>query len=131
MIAQSQAIARFAGSLSGCYPTTNPLEAAKVDEILSAMEEIADAASPSYYVEDQEIVKNMRLKLEQKVFPHKFGLIEKRIGKTAGPFLLGSKLTIADLSIYVYMRKIKLGYMLYISTTYFDPYQTLWRYIML
>jgi glutathione S-transferase len=53
-VAQSNAILRFAGRLTGLYPMDDPLQALKVDEALGVGEDINCLLEPSLHEQDTE-----------------------------------------------------------------------------
>ena len=97
MIAQSAAIARFCGTLSGHYPT-DPLAAARVDELLDAANEITLKVSPTMREKDPGRRSAMRAELATVTFPEWLGRVEGRVDD--GEFLVGDALTIADLALW-------------------------------
>jgi glutathione S-transferase len=97
MIAQSVAIAKFCGKVSGLYPKDD-LEAAKVDELLDAAGQMTSLVNPSLREKDPEKRAAMREELGKETFPHWLGLLEKRMGE--GEYLVGDSLTVADLAIW-------------------------------
>lgn len=97
--AQSNAILRYCGKLAGLYPQ-DPKQALFADEIIDMLE---DAVLPlfSYKGADKELLRKARDEAKDVVFPRFFGGLEKRLGTFGdGPFAVGGKLSIADLSIY-------------------------------
>lgn len=97
-IAQSHAILRYAGKLAGLYPT-DELEALFVDEALATMIDCVEGLV-SYKGSDEQKVKEVREGWIKESFPRYLGALEKRIkDKYEGPFVLGNKLSIADLLI--------------------------------
>ncbi|GAB9477643.1 Glutathione s-transferase, partial [Globisporangium polare] len=52
VIAQSQAIFRYAGRLGKLYPTNDPLAALKIDELINGLEETQDQIMPSFREQD-------------------------------------------------------------------------------
>jgi len=98
-IAQSNAILRYIGKRSDLYPK-NDLEAAKVDELLDAVEDVAVLLTPSLREKDEAKKIEMRKALREETLPKWFGFIEKRIEKFGkGHFAVGDHLTVADLKI--------------------------------
>ncbi|RHZ24309.1 hypothetical protein DYB37_012816 [Aphanomyces astaci] len=60
VLCQSHAIARYAGSLAGLYPTENRLDACRVDEITDFCEDFMQKATPSFREADPAKKKAMR-----------------------------------------------------------------------
>lgn len=89
--AESAAMLRFAGKLGGLYPD-DPVEAMKVDMVVDALEPILTAIF-------QDKSEEARKKVVEETFPRYFGAVDKMYAETKGPYLLGDKLTIADLKV--------------------------------
>ena len=98
IFAQSVAIAKFCGKLSGLYPKDDELAALKVDEFLDAAAQITSLVNPSMREKNPEKRAALRHELGQETFPHWLSLVEKRMG--SGDYLVGDALTVADLAIW-------------------------------
>lgn len=98
IMTQSQAILRYVGKLAGLYPDDSIL-AAKVDELLGIMEDIAQEIIPSMFIEGPEKTA-MRKVLAEESLPRWFERLESRLRKNGGNFFVGNSLTIADLQIF-------------------------------
>ncbi len=128
--AQSNAILRFAGRLSGLYPVDNPLLALKVDEAMDASEDINHLLDPSLHEQDEQKKMAMRKVLSEKSLPEWAGYFERLLeanGRTG--FLVGNELTIADLKLYWIIDWLTSGILDGIPTGLFDIYPNLqdWR----
>ncbi len=100
-VAQSNAILRFAGRLAGLYPVDDPLQALKVDEVLGVVEDINCLLSPSLHEEDTERKMAMRKVLADETLPFWMGCLDRLLVANGGTgFLVGDRLTIADLKLY-------------------------------
>lgn len=98
-IAQSSAILRFCAKLGGLYPT-DPLQAAKADEVVDAMADIG-AAYHKYNGTDSEKLRESRESFVREYIPHFFSCLEKRFNEFGkGPCALGRNITIADCALY-------------------------------
>ena len=100
-IAQTGAIARFCGKLSGLYPTENDFYAAKVDEVIDLATDITVKIRPA--LTEKEPVKRMEMRreLSETVLPHWLGLMETLLednGKTG--YFVDDSLTVADLAAW-------------------------------
>jgi glutathione S-transferase len=93
--AQSMAILRYVGKVTGLYPT-DPIEALRVDELLDAIIDIRTKISPTYSLPDAERIAARQKLVETFIRPH-LEKIECRVGKSG--IAVGSKITIADLAI--------------------------------
>ena len=98
IFAQSVAIAKFCGKLSGLYPKTDDLAALRVDEFLDAAPQMTSLVNPSMREKDPEKRAALREELGKETFPRWLGLLEKRMGE--GDYLVGDSLTVADLAIW-------------------------------
>ena len=98
IFAQSVAIAKFCGKLSGLYPKDDDLAAMKVDEFLDAAAQITSLVNPSMAEKDPAKRAEMREELGQETLPRWFGLLEQRMGP--GDYLVGDSITVADLAIW-------------------------------
>jgi prostaglandin-H2 D-isomerase / glutathione transferase len=91
--AQSQAMARYAGRLSGLYPT-EPIAALKVDMIMETLYEGQSTYVIINWKSPDETVKAERVKaFTEQGLPKIFGLLEKNV---EGPYFLGEKASLAD-----------------------------------
>ena len=82
---------------SDLYPTQDiPMLAC--DELLEAMNELIGKLPTS---PDKDMLKKMRQGFAMEVMPRYFALFQSRMEQFGGPYLLGSKLSIADLFLYV------------------------------
>ena len=100
-IAQTGAIARFCGKLSGLYPTENDFYAAKVDEVIDLATDITVKIRPALIEKDPEKRMEMRRELSETVLPHWLGFMETLLennGKTG--YFVDDSLTVADLAAW-------------------------------
>jgi len=100
-IAQTGAIARFCGKLSGLYPYENQFYAAKVDEVIDLATDITNQMRPSIREKDPKLRIEMRRELSEAILPRWLGFLEKLLednGNTG--FFVGDSLTIADLAAW-------------------------------
>ena len=100
-IAQTGAIARFCGKLSGLYPTEIDFYAAKVDEVIDLATDITGKIRPSLIEKDPEKRMEMRRELAETVLPNWLGFMETLLednGKTG--YFVDDSLTVADLAAW-------------------------------
>ena len=100
-IAQTGAIARFCGKLSGLYPTENDFYAAKVDEVIDLATDITGKIRPALIEKDPEKKMEMRRELSETVLPHWLGFMESLLednGKTG--YFVDDCLSVADLAAW-------------------------------
>jgi len=128
--AQSNAILRFAGNLSGLYPADDPVRALKVDEAMDVGEDINCLLTPSIHEEDEQRKMAMRKELAEETLPFWAGCFEKLlISNGSTGFIVGDKLTVADLKLYWIIDWLSSGMLDGIPTTLFDAYPAIvaWR----
>ena len=100
-IAQSGAIARYCGKLSGLYPTENDFNAAKVDELIDLATDITVKIRPALIEKDTEKRMEMRSELSETVLPQWLRFMETLLednGKTG--YFVDDSLTVADLAAW-------------------------------
>ena len=99
--AQTGAIARFCGQLSGLYPTSDPIAALRVDELLDAATEINYELYPTMRVKDPEEKLAMRQALGREQIPRWLAAIESRLlDNETQAYFVGTQMTVADLAIW-------------------------------
>lgn len=124
--AQSNAILRYCGKLSGLYPE-DPKEALFADEIIDMFED-AMLCVFRYKGDDKEALKADRKKVVEVDFPSFFGGLEKRLGKFgARPWAVGGKISIADLAIYANVHYLCSKRIEFIDVTSVERYEKLMR----
>ena len=129
-VAQSNAILRFAGRLTGLYPVDDPLQALKVDEALGVCEDISALLQPSLHEEDTERKMAMRKVLAEETLPFWMGCLERSLvanGSTG--FVVGHNLTVADLKLYWIIDWLTMGILDGIPTNLIDGFKNMvnWR----
>jgi glutathione S-transferase len=129
-VAQSNAILRFAGRLSGLYPVDNPLQALKVDEALDVGEDINCLLAPSLHEQDTEKKMAMRKELAEETLPFWVACLERLLvanGSTG--FIMGNSLTVADLKLYWIIDWLTSGILDGIPTSLVDGFENVmtWR----
>jgi glutathione S-transferase len=129
-VAQSNAILRFAGRLTGLYPTDDPLQALKVDEALGVGEDINCLLGPSLHELDTERKMAMRKVLAEETLPFWMGCLERLLvanGSTG--FIVGKNLTIADLKLYWIIDWLTMGILDGIPKNLLDGFKNVvnWR----
>lgn len=125
VVAQSAAIARFCGRLGGLYPD-DALHAAVVDELLDCLSEVNYLITPSVRERDPERRAAMRAELAAHTLPKWLSRIEGRlVSLSPNPWLIGAKMTIADLALWRFGAWLSGGILDGIPNTILDPYPTL------
>ncbi|OQR90430.1 glutathione S-transferase [Thraustotheca clavata] len=121
---QSHAMSRYAGVLSGLYPKEDALGAYRVDEVTAAMIDIVDKILPSIKEEDENKKCEMRKDLANETLPCWFSCLEERLKcASSGQYLLGDKMTIADLELYCMRCAMRSGHLEGIPKTILDDYK--------
>jgi len=98
-IAQTGAIARFCGKLSGLYPA-DALAAAKVDQLIDAATDITTKVSPTMRIQDEAAKMAARRALAEDTLPTWFGYLEALLPEGDDAFFVGDNMSIADLAIW-------------------------------
>ena len=101
IIAQTGAIARFCGKLSDLYPKNNDLEAAQIDQIIEAAQDINYLVTLSGRNKEKDQLALARKILATKHLPKWFQFLENILNKNnESYFFVGNKISIADLAIW-------------------------------
>ncbi|EQC33718.1 hypothetical protein SDRG_08821 [Saprolegnia diclina VS20] len=121
---QSHGMARYVGALTGLYPTSDPLGAYRVDEILATSDDITGKLLPYFYESDPEKKLAIAKELAAEALPALFAGLEARLVTAAskGPYLLGDKLSLADIELFVMRMNLQSGKMVGLPTTLCDGY---------
>ena len=121
-MAQSNTILRYIGKLTKLYPE-DPLQSARVDELLDAVEDLILQLIPSMKEQDKNKQKEMREQLVKEVFPKWFNFLEKRVSKFGDKnFAVGDSITIADFKIASFAHRMTCGAMDHVPTTVLDQF---------
>jgi glutathione S-transferase len=129
-VAQSNAILRFAGRLTGLYPVDEPLQALKVDEALGVGEDINCLLEPSLHEDDTERKMTMRKVLAEETLPYWMGCLDRLLSANGSTgFIVGNKLTIADLKLYWIIDWLTMGILDGIPKNLIDDFENVvnWR----
>ena len=125
VLAQSAAIARYCGQVSGHYPQ-DPIDAVRVDELLDTANQISGLISPSMRAKDAETKLQMRTQLAQDSLPQWFTFLSQRLdANAASPFFVGASMTVADLAIWRLLDWLTSGTLDGLPKTLLDPFPTL------
>ena len=120
---QSGATLRYLGKLAGLYPT-DAAKAFKVDEVMDTVGDFFECVY-RYRGPDKEKLREDRENFLKEDVPRYMGGLEKRLkamGHT-GPFLVGDKVTIADLVLLNVVTTIKCGILDHVPTNVLDSYK--------
>ena len=107
-IAQTGAIARICGKMSGLYPE-EIIEAGKVDQIIDTATDINVLLRPSMRESDLVKRKAMRVELAQNDLPKYFGYLESILAENKSHWFVGDEMSIADIAIWRLMGWITSG----------------------
>jgi len=129
-VAQSNAILRFAGRLTGLYPVDDPLQALKVDEALGVGEDINCLLEPSLHEQDTDRKMAMRKELAEETLPYWMGCLDRLLAANGSTgFIVGNHLTIADLKLFWIIDWLTMGILDGIPKDLIDGFKNvvIWR----
>jgi glutathione S-transferase len=98
-IAQTGAIARICGKVSGMYPD-DMIKAAKVDQVIDTVTDINVLINPSMRENDPVIKKQMRIELSHGALSQYFGYLEELLKSNNSGWFVGDEMTIADIAVW-------------------------------
>jgi len=128
--AQSNAILRYIGRLTGLYPVDDPLSALKVDEALDVAEDLYHVIGPSMGEPDPDRRMAMRKVIAEETLPRWGGYLEKLlVANERTGFVVGDTVTVADLKLHWIVDKLTNGTLDDVPMTVLDGFETLtaWR----
>ena len=126
IFAQTGAIARFCGKLSGLYPKNDDYKAALIDQIIEGAQDINYLVTLSGRDKDLERKKIARDILATRHLPKWFQFLEDLLKQnTDSVYFVESDLTIADLAIWRLLGWLKSGILDGVPTTILDNYENL------
>ena len=126
IVAQTGAIARFCGKLSGMYPSDNDFDAARVDQIIEAAQDINYIVSISGREKNSEKKLLARERLTKVHLPKQFQFLENLlIENNESDWFVGNSMTIADLVIWRLLGWLTSGLLDGVPTSVLDPYKNL------
>jgi glutathione S-transferase len=106
-VTQCDAITRYAGKLSGLYPT-DPYQALLCDEVMYVVEEASVKLGPTFRMTGEE-QKEARLALVDGSMPVYLGWLQKQLIAHGGEYFADNRLTVADLKVFVDVRGLNSG----------------------
>ena len=126
IFAQTGAIARYCGKLSGLYPKNNDYNAALIDQIIEGAQDINYLVTLSGRDKDTERKKIARNILATRHLPKWLQFLENLLRQnTKSIYFVDSDLTIADLAIWRLLGWLKSGMLDGVPTTILDDYDHL------
>ena len=123
VITQSNTINRYLGKLAGLYPKDD-WQAALVDEVMDAVEDVATKISNTMALEG-EAKKKAREALAAGPIPRFLQQIEVRLKAGGGQWFVDKRLTVADLKCFMWVRWLKSGALDHIPTDIVDRHAPL------
>ena len=107
VITQSNTINRYLGKLAGLYPK-DYWQAALVDEVMDAVEDISTKIANTIFLED-ESKKKAREALAAGPIPRFLQQIDARLKAGGGEWFVEKRLTVADIKCFLWVRWLKSG----------------------
>ena len=124
IFAQTGAIARFCGKLSGLYPKNNDLKAAQIDQIIEAAQDINYLVTLSGRDKEKDRLELARKILATKHLPKWFQFLENLLEKNQeSNFFIGKNISIADLAIWRLLGWLSSGLLDGVPTNILEPYK--------
>lgn len=119
VVAQSNAINRYVGKLVGLYPE-DPWQAALCDEVMDAVEEIAERVSQTMAIADPEAKQRAREQLVNGAITAYLGYLARRLEAHGGEWFADGRLTMADLRVFMWTGALRKGRLEHIPTDLLD-----------
>jgi glutathione S-transferase len=107
VISQSNTINRYVGKLTGLYPEDD-WQAALVDEVMDAIEDISHKISGTFSLEG-EAKQKAREALAAGPIARFLQQLDARLGAGGGEWFVENRLTVADLKCFLWVRWLKSG----------------------
>ena len=128
VFAQSNAILRLIGRQNGLYPE-DLYEAARHDALMDAAEDLRHRISPTMRMPDGPEKVAARQQLATEYVPLWGACVDRALAAAspAGPFVMGDRIGVADLKLYMVDRWISSGSVDHIPGSVLDPYARLKR----
>jgi len=108
VITQSNAINRFVAKLADLYPV-DPLEAARCDEVMDAVEDIVTRVVATFNIEAAVEKRSAREALVNGPIPLYLTKLQEMLLARGGSCFADDRLTVADLKVYVWIGNLKSG----------------------
>jgi glutathione S-transferase len=123
VLAQSNTINRYVGKLAGLYPR-NDWQAAIVDEVMDAVEDITTRVGATFALE-VEAKKKEREALAAGAIPHFLRQFEARLAAGGGEWFVEERMTVADLKCFLWVRWLRSGALDHIPANLVDEHAPL------
>jgi prostaglandin-H2 D-isomerase / glutathione transferase len=125
MLAQSNAILVYIGREHGLHPRDN-WEAARHEELMAAVEDMRTVVGPTMRIADAAEKQRAREQLAAEFLPRWGGCVERVLANmSAGPFVAGETLHVADIKLYMATRWFSSGVLDHIPADLFAGYSRL------
>ena len=108
VISQSNAINRLIGRLTQLYPE-DPWQAALCDEVMDAVEDILSKIVATFFIPGDEEKKKARESLVNGLIPVFLTRLQAYLEARGGEYFADSRLTVADLKVFVFLRSLRSG----------------------
>lgn len=115
VLSQSNSINRYVGRLAGLYPE-DPWQAALCDEIMDAVEDVAQKVVATFGIEDPEALKAARAALVDGPLRFYLERVSACLDQRGGEYFADGRLTIADLKVFVWLRQLRAGRLDHVPT---------------
>jgi len=125
VVTQSAAIGRYAAKQAGLYPTDD-LQALLVDEITEVAGEVLSKCPQN---PDAEEKKRLREEWAATGLQNYLGFFSRKVEANGGAFVVGTALSLADLSLYSTLNMIKSGDFDFVSPTHVTEHAILGPYL--
>lgn len=106
-VAQSNAINRYVGRLTGLYPD-DFWQAALCDETMDAVEDVATKLFATFNMSEEE-KQRARKALADGPLTFYLERLQRRLEERGGEYFADGRLTVADLKVYLWIRHLKSG----------------------
>ena len=120
-LTQTNSINRFAGKLAGLYPE-DPVEALKCDEVMSIVEEVMYQIVPTLFMQDEDEKRAAREALAEGPITKFVKVLGKMLDERGGEYFADSRLTVADLKAFLFVRYLRSGMLDYVPTDLVDQH---------
>lgn len=115
VLAQSNAINRYVGKLTGLYPD-DALQAAFCDEAMDAVEDVSVKLIPTLTIKDEAEKKRAREELAAGPLTFFLQRVAQRLEARGGEWFADGRLTVADLKVFGWIRHLTGGTLDHVPT---------------
>ncbi len=108
LLAQSNSINRFFGKLAGLYPG-DPWQAGLCDEIMDAVEDSTQLLVATFSIKNDNEKKTARQALVDGALRSSLEQLQTRLEQSGRKYFSDSRLTVADLKVFGWIKDLKSG----------------------